>query len=63
MLHIKDKKELGQSGMVGFDAIFNNMDKAGTENIVVELEESDAPDILEGMKQSIDYLLTNDYAK
>lgn len=63
MLHIKDKKELGQSGMVGFDAIFANFDKSGTQDIVVELEESDAPDILDGMKQSIDYLLTNDLAK
>ncbi|KAA6319167.1 Inosose dehydratase, partial [termite gut metagenome] len=25
LLHIKDQKELGQSGMVGFDAIFNNI--------------------------------------
>lgn len=63
LLHIKDQKELGQSGMVGFDAIFNNIETAGTENIVVELEESDAPDILDGMRQSIKYLLDNEFAK
>lgn len=63
LLHIKDYKELGQSGMVGFDAIFRNIEVAGTEDIVVELEESDAPDILEGMRQSIGYLLDNEFAK
>jgi sugar phosphate isomerase/epimerase len=33
-LHIKDNKELGQSGMVGFDAIFGNTDVAGTKNLI-----------------------------
>ncbi len=61
MLHIKDKRELGQSGMVGFDAIFNNIPTAGTQEIIVEMEESTAPDILEGMRQSINYLLENDF--
>lgn len=61
MLHIKDHYELGQSGMVGFDAIFRNTPTAGTENIVVELEESQNPDIIEGLRQSINYLLDNDY--
>lgn len=56
LLHIKDHKELGQSGMVGFDAIFNNADKAGLRHLVVELEGSDKPDILDGMRESIDYL-------
>lgn len=36
ILHIKDNKELGQSGMVGFNAIFNNIDKAGAKYMVVE---------------------------
>ena len=38
LLHIKDKAEIGQSGMVGFDAIFNNADVAGVEGYVVEVE-------------------------
>ena len=28
MLHIKDHREIGQSGMVGYDAIFKNTDTA-----------------------------------
>ena len=63
LLHIKDDKELGQSGMVGFDAIFNNFDVAGTKYPVVELEGCNAPTILEGMKASIDYLLNSDFVK
>ena len=63
LLHIKDHKELGQSGMVGFDAIFNNTEVAGMQDIVVELEATDAPDILEGMRISAKYLLDNEYAK
>ena len=31
LLHIKDKKEIGQSGMVGFDAVFGNAEVAGLE--------------------------------
>lgn len=38
LLHLKDHRELGQSGMVGFDAIFNNVSKAGTKHFVVEVE-------------------------
>ena len=38
MLHIKDKYEIGQSGMVGFEAIYNNFNIAGTKEYVVELE-------------------------
>ncbi len=56
-LHIKDYHELGQSGMVGFDAIFNHIAEAGTEFIIVELEGSDNPSIIDGVKESIDYLL------
>jgi sugar phosphate isomerase/epimerase len=56
ILHIKDHRELGQSGMVGFDAIFNNTDVAGTKHLVVEMEEaSTTPE--EGIKQCLDYLL------
>lgn len=29
ILHIKDEREIGQSGMVGFDAIFKNAETAG----------------------------------
>lgn len=56
LLHIKDRYEVGQSGMVGFDAIFRNMKAAGTEAFIVELEEASTPNILRGLRQSALYL-------
>ena len=56
LLHIKDRTEVGQSGMVGYDAIFANAKKAGVENIIVETEGSSFGDILGTVQQSIDYL-------
>lgn len=56
ILHIKDEKEIGQSGMVGFDAIFNNTEVAGVESIVVEVERYSYEDVERSMKESIDYL-------
>jgi sugar phosphate isomerase/epimerase len=56
LLHIKDKHEIGQSGMVGFDAIFRNMSKAGTQAFVVELEEASTANILKGLRESALYL-------
>lgn len=56
LLHIKDNKELGQSGMVGFDAIFKNTDAAGVKHLIVEVEKYNfIPD--ESVKRSLDYLL------
>ena len=49
--------------MVGFDAIFSNFDKAGAEGWVLELEHGSTPDILEGMKQSIDYIKKAKFVK
>lgn len=63
LLHIKDDNEIGQSGMVGFDAIFNNADKAGLKGWVLELEHASTPDILEGMKESIDYIKKAKFVK
>ncbi len=63
LLHIKDHRELGQSGMVGFDAIFNNAEKAGMKTLVVELEGSNKPNILDGMKESIDYIKASKFVK
>jgi len=55
-LHIKDNKELGQSGMVGFDAIFRNTDVAGTKYLIVEVENYNFTPF-ESVKKSLDYLL------
>jgi sugar phosphate isomerase/epimerase len=56
LLHIKDNKELGQSGMVGFDAIFNNTDAAGTKHLIVEVEQYNFTPF-ESVKKSLEYLL------
>ena len=56
LLHIKDEMEIGQSGMVGFDAIFRNAQTAGVEGIVVEVERYSMP-VIESVEQSLDYLL------
>lgn len=56
VLHIKDYREVGQSGMVGFDAIFANAKLAGTKDIVVEMEGSTYGDILRTCQESVDYL-------
>lgn len=61
-LHIKDHREIGQSGMVGFDAIFANTETAGVENIFVELEEV-TNDLDQGLQESIDYLKNADFVK
>jgi sugar phosphate isomerase/epimerase len=55
LLHIKDKKELGQSGMVGFDAILRSLEVAGTEHLVVEVEQYNYPPE-ESVKKSLEYL-------
>ena len=57
ILHIKDEKELGESGMVGFDAIFKNIATAGTKYLVVEVERYDLPP-LESVEKSLEYLET-----
>lgn len=62
-LHIKDKAEIGQSGMVGFDAIFKNAELAGVKDIFVEIEGYQTPTLEESLKQSIDYLLQASFVK
>ena len=57
MLHIKDEWEVGQSGMVGFDAIFKNAETAGLQDFVVEIERYKHDDILVSFRESADYLL------
>lgn len=56
LLHIKDYREVGQSGMVGFDAIFKNAATAGVKDVVVEIEGCKGT-TMDGAKASIDYLL------
>lgn len=64
MLHIKDLYELGQSGMLGFDAIFNAADIAGLEYYVVEMEGTDGTiDIMEGVRRCADFLLKSKFVR
>lgn len=62
MLHIKDLREIGQSGMVGFDAIFRNADTAGVEQIVVEVEQY-SYDVEKSVRLSLEYLLEAPFVK
>lgn len=62
LLHIKDDKELGQSGMVGFDAIFKNTEIGGVEYLIVEVDKYNYTP-LESVKASLDYLLSDPYVK
>lgn len=63
MVHIKDKREVGQSGMVGFEPVFRNFPAAGTESFVVEMEEASTPNILKGLRESALYLRNASYVK
>ena len=57
LLHIKDIYELGESGFVGFDAIFRNAGLAGVEHYVVEMEENDGTiDSMEGVRRCAEYM-------
>ena len=62
ILHIKDNKELGQSGMVGFDAIFANADIAGVKYIVVEVEKYNFKPLL-SVEKSLQYLIESPFVK
>ncbi|MDR0349039.1 MAG: sugar phosphate isomerase/epimerase [Tannerella sp.] len=62
VLHIKDHREIGQSGMVGFDAIFKNAKTAGVKHIVVEVEKY-STSIEESIKTSLDYLMKAPFVK
>ena len=59
MLHIKDVCTLGESGMVGFDAIFKHADVAGLEYFIVEVECDPYPSV----KESAEYLLNAPFVK
>lgn len=64
MLHIKDQYELGQSGMVNFEPIFNAAAESGLKDFVVEQEGTDGSHaIMEGMAMNADYLRRADFVK
>lgn len=63
VLHIKDKNEIGQSGMVGFDAIFNNASEAGMAEFIIEVEGCRNEQALDGLRVSADYILNAPFVK
>jgi len=58
--HIKDKEELGASGMMDFAAIFAGKEKSGVKYGIVEVEEYNFPPI-ESCKKSLDFLIAAEY--
>ena len=62
LLHIKDKEELGASGMMDFESMFAAKKKAGTKHIIVEVERYNFTP-LESVEKSLDFLLEADYVK
>jgi sugar phosphate isomerase/epimerase len=66
VLHIKDEQELGASGYMNFEELFNNIDSS-TKYLIVEVERYNIPEI-ESVKVSLDYLndaafVKEDYSK
>ena len=62
MFHCKDHREIGQSGMVGWDAIFRNAKTAGLQYIVAEIEQCTMP-VEESVAVSARYLLQQPFVK
>lgn len=62
LLHIKDETEIGKSGKVDFENIFNNVDESGAKYMIVEVERYTGTP-LEGVKESYDYLNNATYYK
>ncbi len=58
--HIKDKEELGASGMMDFASIFAAKEKSGVKYGIVEVEEYNFPP-LESCKKSLDFLTAAEY--
>jgi sugar phosphate isomerase/epimerase len=62
MWHIKDKKEVGASGEMDFEAAFKAKKKAGMKHIIVEVEDySYTP--LESVQKSLEFLQNAKYVK
>ena len=64
LLHIKDKHELGQSGMVDLKPIYEAAEQSGLEYAVVEQEGTGGDHtIMDGVAMSADYLRRADFVK
>ncbi len=62
MWHIKDKKEVGASGVMDFKSVFKAKKKAGMKHIIVEVEDySYTP--LESVQKSLEFMQNAKYVK
>lgn len=60
--HVKDEKELGQSGKIDFAPIFAHAEEAGVQYYIIEVEEYSMEPI-ESVRQSFDYLVKSNLIK
>ena len=60
--HVKDEKELGESGKMDFASIFTHTQEAGVKYFIVEVEEYNMAPI-ESVKQSYEYLIKSNLIK
>ncbi len=60
--HVKDEKELGESGTIDFESSFELADLAGLDFIIVEVEKYDY-DPLVSVEMSLEYLQNADFVK
>ncbi|MCG8581063.1 MAG: sugar phosphate isomerase/epimerase [Bacteroidales bacterium] len=60
--HVKDEKELGESGKMDFEPIFKQASQAGMKEIVVEVERYNYTP-LESVEKSLEFLLKAPYVK
>ena len=58
--HIKDKKELGESGTMNFTEIFKHKKESGLKYGIIEVEEYNFTP-LESVQKSLEYLKTTNY--
>lgn len=58
--HIKDEKELGESGTMEFESVFSQKAQAGLKYGIVEVERYNFEPI-ESCKKSLDYMMTTNY--
>lgn len=62
LLHVKDEKELGRSGKVNFENIFNHAEKGGAKYMIVEVERYTGTPF-EGITESYNYLNDAEFVK
>ena len=62
-IHIKDDKEIGASGKMNFQPIFDQMYANNIKDWYVEVEQYTNNNPQESVKQSFDYLNKADYVK